>query len=239
MILRLPKPLHGWRAFFGEVGVVVLGVLIALGASQFVTRREQRQLSRDARANVRAEIAESLGRMASRISIQPCVDRRIDEIAAALMAVDRGEPVQSFSWIGRPSYWTLSDARWQTASSSGATFLFDPDEQAQYSFIYSGIRDFEDHERIEQAAWAQLRSLTEIRHLEAPQRAYLTQALQAARFASFRMTLMFDLRSETARKLGIAPQANPLPVPRNICLGRNTTRAVVDVQNGTKFREPD
>ena len=239
MILRLPKLLHGWRAFFGEVGVVVLGVLIALGASQWVESRRERQLSRDAHANVRAEIAEALGRMASRIAQQPCVDRRIVEIAAALMAADRGEPAQPFSWIGRPSFWTLSDARWQTASNSGATFLFDPDEQAQYSFIYSGIRDFEDHERIEQAAWAQLRSLTEIRHLEAPQRAYLTQALQAARVASFRMTVNFSLRTEAARELGIAPQANPLPMPRNICLDRNTTRAAVDVQNGTKFREPD
>ena len=35
---QLPKPLHGWRALFGEVGVIVLGVLIALGAQQFARR---------------------------------------------------------------------------------------------------------------------------------------------------------------------------------------------------------
>jgi len=34
MRVRVPKPLHGWRAFAGEVGVIVLGVLIALGAQQ-------------------------------------------------------------------------------------------------------------------------------------------------------------------------------------------------------------
>lgn len=34
MHVHVPKPLHGWRAFAGEVGVVVLGVLIALGAQQ-------------------------------------------------------------------------------------------------------------------------------------------------------------------------------------------------------------
>ena len=28
------KPLHGWRTFWGEVGIIVLGVLIALGAQQ-------------------------------------------------------------------------------------------------------------------------------------------------------------------------------------------------------------
>ena len=32
MYVQLPKPLHGWRQFAGEVGIIVLGVLIALGA---------------------------------------------------------------------------------------------------------------------------------------------------------------------------------------------------------------
>jgi hypothetical protein len=34
MHFHLPKPLHRWRAFAGEVGIIVLGVLIALGAEQ-------------------------------------------------------------------------------------------------------------------------------------------------------------------------------------------------------------
>ena len=36
MHLKALKPLRGWRAFLGEVGVVVLGVLLALGAQQLV-----------------------------------------------------------------------------------------------------------------------------------------------------------------------------------------------------------
>ena len=36
MHFHLPKPLHGWREFAGEVGVIVLGVLIALGALALV-----------------------------------------------------------------------------------------------------------------------------------------------------------------------------------------------------------
>jgi type IV secretory pathway VirB2 component (pilin) len=35
MDFHLPKPL-GWREFVGEVGIIVLGVLIALGAGQVV-----------------------------------------------------------------------------------------------------------------------------------------------------------------------------------------------------------
>ncbi|HWC55911.1 MAG TPA: hypothetical protein VG434_02960, partial [Sphingomicrobium sp.] len=36
MHFHLPKPLHGWREFAGEVGIIVVGVLIALGAEQVV-----------------------------------------------------------------------------------------------------------------------------------------------------------------------------------------------------------
>jgi hypothetical protein len=33
---RFPAPLHGWREFAGEVGTIVLGVLLALGAQELV-----------------------------------------------------------------------------------------------------------------------------------------------------------------------------------------------------------
>jgi hypothetical protein len=36
MHFHLPKPLHGWRAFAGEVGIIVIGVLLALSAEQLV-----------------------------------------------------------------------------------------------------------------------------------------------------------------------------------------------------------
>jgi hypothetical protein len=51
MRFRLPKPLHGWRAFVGEVGIIVVGVLIALGAEQAVE---------SARCAVKARMAKDL-----------------------------------------------------------------------------------------------------------------------------------------------------------------------------------
>jgi protein-disulfide isomerase-like protein with CxxC motif len=43
MHFHLPKPLHGWRAFAGEVGIIVVGVLIALAAEQVVQTIHGRQ----------------------------------------------------------------------------------------------------------------------------------------------------------------------------------------------------
>jgi uncharacterized membrane protein YraQ (UPF0718 family) len=42
MHFHLPKPLHGWREFKGEVGIIVLGVLIAKLMSAFHPKRTLR-----------------------------------------------------------------------------------------------------------------------------------------------------------------------------------------------------
>ena len=48
MHVHLPKPLHGWRAFVGEVGIIVLGVLIALGAGQIAESAHESREGRQA-----------------------------------------------------------------------------------------------------------------------------------------------------------------------------------------------
>lgn len=42
MHFQLPKPIQGWRQFVGEVGIIVVGVLIALGAEQIVESIHER-----------------------------------------------------------------------------------------------------------------------------------------------------------------------------------------------------
>jgi len=43
MHFHLPKPMHGWREFAGEVGIIVVGVLIALGAEHLIERWHWRE----------------------------------------------------------------------------------------------------------------------------------------------------------------------------------------------------
>ena len=60
MHFHLPKPLHGWREFTGEVGIIVLGVLIALGAEQVVETIHTHQRIRETRAALDAELSRDL-----------------------------------------------------------------------------------------------------------------------------------------------------------------------------------
>jgi hypothetical protein len=59
MHIHLPKPSHGWREFLGEVGVIVIGVLIALGAEQAVEAAHHRSQVHEMTAKLRAESLEN------------------------------------------------------------------------------------------------------------------------------------------------------------------------------------
>ena len=59
MHFHLPKPLHGWREFVGEVGIIVIGVLIALGAEQAVERLHHHSQVHEAEKKLRAESIEN------------------------------------------------------------------------------------------------------------------------------------------------------------------------------------
>ena len=58
MDVHLPKPLHGWREFAGEVGIIVLGVLIALGAGQAAEFLHQRAELREAENAMTSELRD-------------------------------------------------------------------------------------------------------------------------------------------------------------------------------------
>jgi len=107
MHFHLPKPLHGWREFAGEVGIIVIGVLIALGAEQVVSAARQRQDAAAADNIIRSELDLNLGRLKSRMGIYPCMDRRIEQIQAILNKAADNPDIATPSWIGRPQYWTF------------------------------------------------------------------------------------------------------------------------------------
>ena len=62
MHFHLPKPLHGWRAFAGEVGIIVVGVLIALAAEQLVSSIRERDDMAQLRSALRSELSDDRAR---------------------------------------------------------------------------------------------------------------------------------------------------------------------------------
>src|SRR5262245_33196855 len=84
MQFHLPKPLHGWREFAGEVGIIVLGVLIALGFQQVVETLQSMDERNRAVAALSSEAAYMAVNATERIALEKCGENRLAELAARL-----------------------------------------------------------------------------------------------------------------------------------------------------------
>jgi hypothetical protein len=63
MHIHVPRPLHGWKAFFSEILVIVIGILIALGLEQAIESIHHRKLGREAQAEITEEMNTNLQRL--------------------------------------------------------------------------------------------------------------------------------------------------------------------------------
>ena len=69
MEIHKPKPIHSWREFLSEVGIIVIGVAIALAGEQTVEALHNHSRAAEARASVRQEIARNLANMNYRLGV--------------------------------------------------------------------------------------------------------------------------------------------------------------------------
>jgi len=224
MHFHLPKPLHGWREFAGEVGIIVIGVLIALGAEQAVASLRDRSEARHAEENVVYEVEQDLDVFRRRAAIQPCIDRRLDEIEQLIRAAP--SPLPRPLWIGRPQVWEFYTQRWNTASSGGRTSLLTADQQASLAVIYSRFSASEEMEQNEQMAWARLRSLEVLPRLNEAAQKDMVQALEEARYANWRIKTNGLQVEALVRKAGYRPRDLGLqPGSTSVCIPLRTARA--------------
>jgi type II secretory pathway pseudopilin PulG len=224
MHVHLPKPLHGWRALAGEVGIIVVGVLIALAAEQTVQAVHERSIAREARNNVIAEIEQDMDVFRRRAQIQPCIDRRLDEIEQLIRAAPA--PLPRPLWIGRPQVWEMYTQRWNTASVGGRTSLLTLDQQSSFAVIYSRFAATEQMEQIEQQAWARLRGLEILPRLDPAAAKDTVEALEEARYANWRIKTNGLQLAALARKPGYKTGELGLQAgSRSVCVPLHTSRA--------------
>ena len=225
MNFQLPKPLHGWREFAGEVGIIVLGVLIALGAQQLAENVQQRSEASDARDAVRGELEVNMARLASRAGQKHCVEVRMEEIQALLDKAAKNPSIATPGWVGRPQYWSMQTVRWEAISQGGRAALMPADELADYGALYSWMSNINGVMTTEQADWARLRTLEHMSSLS-PQMIFdLNATLQDARYSNWRIKRWMMQMEPTEAKLRLRHIRNVLPTTQSACIPMTTTRA--------------
>ena len=225
MHIHLPKPLHGWREFLGEVGIIVIGVLIALGAEQLIEQVHQGRLRVEAQEAINAEINRNLDTLRRRAEVQRCIDARLGEVEALLTTTPLDAALPRPLWIGRPQVWNVSETRLNAATSGARTALLSGEQQAAYGEVYSGFRVLDEAQRIEQLAWARLRGLETLPALDAQSRSRLIEALQEAKYANFRILVAGMQTRAIAGAMGLSGARSPYEAgSRSVCIPLNTAR---------------
>ena len=140
MHFHLPKPMHGWREFVGEVGIIVIGVLIALGAEQLVEAARWREEVGNFREAVDHELGRNLDIYASVIAQRPCVNRNLVDLERFFRDSIAGRQDKLLRRIGKPDNQSQYFSVWDDRSGEVRQHL-PMDVRIGYSEIYDEFRN--------------------------------------------------------------------------------------------------
>jgi hypothetical protein len=139
------KPPHGWNAVAWELGIVTLGVLIALAGQQWAERLDWNGEVRATRSALRAELGEHYGWAVEYRATYPCILAQVatlkDRVLASRSTID---PAPLFEEDGAhyvirlPSKDYPTDA-WDASVSDGTIRSFDPTLRRQLAGHYIQI----------------------------------------------------------------------------------------------------
>ena len=82
--LRKLAPPDGWPAAWWEIGIVTLGVFMALAAQQAVERSSSRDRAAQAEQRIELELDNNQGNEVERVAVRKCLTNRLHEFAAGL-----------------------------------------------------------------------------------------------------------------------------------------------------------
>ncbi|HEV2595845.1 MAG TPA: hypothetical protein VGU01_11650 [Sphingomicrobium sp.] len=153
MHFHLPKPLHGWREFTGEVGIIVFGVLIALAAEQLVEAVHWREGVGQMRAAMRSELAVDRARLESNLAQDPCMRARLHAILGWVASAPTNAHIVD---AGGPSLWNYHSSTWDINKASPIAAHFSLREQLMYAAAYDSVVNEQRYLLDEQKNWAEM-----------------------------------------------------------------------------------
>ena len=206
MRFLVPKPIHGWRVLAGEVGIIVIGVLIALGAQQVAERVRDRQLADQTRAAVTEEIEQNLLSLSLRGTAEPCIARRLGELHAIVNQWGRSGTFVTPLWVAQAPSLDVVFPRYEAAVNAGNIALLDREEQYRWGTIIASLRQFQQIQDAETLEWPILRMLQDGAGALSPtDRTAVRHALQRASYLDYNARLLIRQALPRAAGFGFHP----------------------------------
>jgi hypothetical protein len=162
--IHRPGVVRNWREFLKEVGIIVLGVSIALAGEEAVSYFNWKQEVSVVQDSVDDELGDALFSAMERVKIADCQKRtleRLDQLADE----SRGTLVIRNAPVRRMRLW--GSAAWDAAVASGAIAHMRHDKRNTYANLFSFLHLFRDLNIRQEELWAKIdayqhpRALTE------------------------------------------------------------------------------
>lgn len=149
------KPPHGWNAVAWELGIVTLGVLIALAAQQWVEGRTWRAKADKARKALRIELADHHDHAVEWRIVAPCIDAQLDRLERRFSGSKRTlapAPLYAEDFYGEDPYTYVirtpsrpyDDSVWQATNGEGVSSFLRDKERLQLGWHYGQANDSDD-----------------------------------------------------------------------------------------------
>ena len=219
MRFTLPRPIHGWRAFLGEVGIIVLGVLLALAGEQAISSWRERREVADFRTAVDKEIGTNLFNLRFRASQSDCVKRRLTELERWLDAWERGQRPVLTNRISRPFYLLPLRSVWDSSTQEVMANMA-LDDRLAIANVYSIVDTAHDNIFDERRIWNDIQDYSHARSLTDEQAMKLGGLIDRARQYDRIMALNLSELSHYIGKLGVKPNREFVPgeVENDLCV---------------------
>lgn len=225
MHFHLPKPMHGWRTFVGEVGIIVVGVLIALGAEQVVSNWHWQRDAADTDRRIGEELRLDLVNAYERLAITTCLEPRLAELRDKLIkdeAIWPGTRARFANDLYKPGFPAVyrtpnrswpSDA-WETALNGESLGHFEHGRAAQFASLYDAVESLKQSQSEEVALSASLGDLAFPGPISAADRRANLKLV--ARLDALNARILFDSRQilDEAGKAGLTPE--PVSLKRSL-----------------------
>jgi hypothetical protein len=206
MDVHKPKPWRGWREFLKEVGTIVLGVLIALGAEQAVEQLHWAREVRSARAGLTTEIGHDDRALAFRVAAEPCIARRLAALEGVIEKTAKRESVPQLGPVIPDIGNALNNSVWENYRAAQTLTHLDEQEQGYLGTYYMQIGNLRQFLNDETNTWEVLRVLQgDPARLGPLDVAGLRVAIQHARFDNQLIADIAAAQLTTSRRLHITP----------------------------------
>lgn len=184
-------------------------MVFALALEQAVEWSQWQAKVEAGRREIHAEIATNAAFYGFRAATEPCVVRRLNQLAGITEARAAGSRVSPVHLAGIHLGFLVSDNNWQAERADQTLTHLPRAELDRLSQFYAQAEDMRVWVEKEEEAWATLRTLEgDPNRLGQGDIAMLRNALQQARNFAYQIALNSKEQLDLARKLGVA-----LPAP--------------------------